>query len=71
MGGRFDFAARGQLIRRDRVALAAAMAVTLSAGIIAVDQRFEAAGSRLVATGWLIGLTVAALVWSALGRRST
>jgi hypothetical protein len=60
------------LAARDRVTLAVALttAVTLSAGGVAADQRFDAAGSLLDATWWLIGLTVAALVWSGLGRRS-
>ena len=66
-------AARGQLIRRDRVALAVALttAVTVSAAGVAVDQNHAAADALLEASGPLLGLTIVAIIWSALGRRST
>jgi hypothetical protein len=65
-------AARGQLLRRDRVALAVALttAVTVSAAGVAVDQNLAAADALLEASGPLLGLTVVTIIWSALGRRS-
>jgi hypothetical protein len=66
-------AARGRLIRRDRVALPVALttAVTFSAAGVAVDQNLAAADALFEASGPLLGLTVVAIIWSAPGRRST
>jgi hypothetical protein len=68
----FAGAARGQLLRRDRVALAVALttAVTVSAAGVAVDQNLAAADALLEASGPLLGLTVVTIIWSVLGRRS-
>jgi hypothetical protein len=67
------FAARGQLIRRDRITLVVALTTgaTVAAADIAVDQNLAAADGLLDASGPLLGLTVVAIIWSALGRRST
>jgi hypothetical protein len=67
------FAARGLLIGRDRVTLVVALTTgaTVAAADIAVDQNLVAADALLDASGPLLGLTVVALIWSALGRRST
>ena len=66
-------AARGQLTRRDRVALVVALttAATVAAGGVVVDQNLAAADALLEASGPLLGLTFVAIIWSALGRRST
>ena len=66
-------AARGQLTRRDRVALVVALttAATVAAGGVAVDQNLAVADALLEASGPLLGLTFVAIIWSALGRRST
>lgn len=65
------FAARGMLIRRDRVTLAVALtsAVVISAVGVAVDQNLAAADALLDASGLLLVLTALAVLWSALGRR--
>jgi hypothetical protein len=64
-------AARGRLIRRDRVTFAVALVamLTLAAGGAAVDQRYDIAGVSLDLTLPLLGAALLALGSSALGRQ--
>jgi hypothetical protein len=62
-------AQRGGLLRRDRltIAVALAAALALAASGVAIDQRLAMAGFLLDLAEWLLGLTVLALIWSAIG----
>jgi hypothetical protein len=66
------FAARGQLTRRDRFTVPVALitALAVSAADVAHEQRFGVEDVLLDVTGPLLGLTVVAIIWSALGRAS-
>lgn len=66
-----SFSARYRFLRRDWVTLVVALATgfTAAAAGVAVDRHLDAADVMLDLEGLLLGLTVLALIWSALGRR--
>lgn len=65
------FAARGRLMRRDWLAVAAATvtSLALSASWIVDNQAFDTIDFLLNVTGLFIAVTIGALVWSWDGRR--